>query len=70
MLDEHIGHVADGIRELEALEKNFKALRLQCHAANPSKDCCILNRLSNTAQTRPTNSSRFSLRTKHVQGSH
>ena len=70
LLDEHIGHVADRIYELEALGKNLKALRLQCRAANPSKDCGILNRLWNTAQTRPTNSSRFSLRAKHVHGWH
>ena len=69
LLDEHIGHVADRIRELKALEKNLRALRLQCHAANASKNCGILNGLSDTAQTTPSNLSRKLLRPKHVNAS-
>lgn len=46
LLDEHIAHVADRIRELKALEKNLKTLRLQCQAANVAKDCGILQGLS------------------------
>lgn len=66
LLDEHIGHVADRIRELRALEKNLKTLRLQCQEANASKDCGILHGLSDTAE--PT--SRTSRRFLHVHGSH
>lgn len=66
LLDEHIGHVADRIRELKALEKNLKTLRLQCHEANVSKDCGILQGLSDATET----SSRKSPRSLHVHGSH
>lgn len=64
LLDEHIGHVADRIRELKALEKNLKALRLQCQAANASKDCGILQGLSDT----PEAASRRSQRSLHIHG--
>ena len=32
LLDQHIGHVGERIRELRALEKTLKALRAQCTA--------------------------------------
>ena len=66
LLDEHIGHVADRIRELKALEKNLKTLRLQCQAANASKDCGILQGLSDPAES----VLRRSQRSLHVHGSH
>lgn len=66
LLDEHIGHVADRIRELKALEKNLKALRMQCMEANASKDCGILQGLSDTTEA----ASRKSPRSLHVHGSH
>ena len=66
LLDDHIGHVADRIRELKALEKNLKTLRLQCQAANASKDCGILQGLSDPAES----VSRRSPRSLHVHGSH
>ena len=66
LLDEHIGHVADRIRELKALEKNLKALRMQCLEANASKDCGILQGLSDPTET----TSRRSKRSLHVHGSH
>ena len=66
LLDDHIGHVADRIRELKALEKNLKTLRLQCQAANASKDCGILQGLSGPAES----ASRRTPRSLHVHGSH
>lgn len=66
LLDEHIGHVAGRIRELKALEKSLKALRMQCQEANASKDCGILQGLSNTTEA----ASRKSSRSLHVRGSH
>lgn len=66
LLDEHIGHVADRIRELKALEKNLKTLRLQCQEANASKDCGILQGLSDTTES----ASRKRPRPHHVHGSH
>lgn len=66
LLDEHIGHVANRIRELKTLEKNLKTLRLQCQEANASKDCGILQGLSDTTEALSRKSSRL----LHVHGSH
>ena len=45
LLEEHIGHVAQRIRELRALEKDLKALRARCSAPNAIEACGILNEL-------------------------
>ena len=70
LLDEHIGHVANRIRELKALKKNLKVLRMQCREANASKDCGILNGLSDAAQPAPRKSPQKSPSPQHVHGSH
>ena len=46
LLDEHIGHVALRIRELQALAKQLKRLRAQCAAISPADQCGILKALS------------------------
>ena len=46
LLDDHIGHVAQRIRELRGLEKQLKLLREQCGEANAAGDCGILKGLS------------------------
>ncbi|WP_151447652.1 Cd(II)/Pb(II)-responsive transcriptional regulator [Lacisediminimonas profundi] len=46
LLDAHIGHVADRIRELRGLEKQLKALRQRCHSEQDAAHCGILNALS------------------------
>lgn len=46
LLDQHIGHVAQRIRELRALEKQLKTLREQCVEANTAGGCKILKKLS------------------------
>lgn len=46
LLDAHIGHVADRIRELRALEKQLKSLRERCREAQPAANCGILGELS------------------------
>jgi len=48
LLDEHIGHVAQRIRELRQLEQQLKALRAQCQTASISANCGILSQLSKT----------------------
>ena len=62
LLDAHIGHVAQRIRELRALEKQLKALRAQCQGALDAEHCGILEGLS--AQTPQPVS------TGHLHGSH
>lgn len=46
LLDAHIGHVADRIRELRFLEKQLKSLRDRCGETNVAADCGILDELS------------------------
>ena len=46
LLDAHIGHVCERIRDLEKLEKQLKALRERCHEAKDAASCGILNALS------------------------
>lgn len=66
LLDDHIGHVAQRMRELRALEKQLKALRQQCTQGQPARDCGILNRLTEEARTSPP----AARRRLHVHGSH
>ncbi len=55
LLDKHIGHVADRIRELTALEAQLQQLRGQCLCAQSTKQCGILQGLSNAGETEPRN---------------
>jgi len=65
LLDDHIGHVAQRIRELRALEKQLKALRAQCGEAAAPDACGILKGLSEEAAApRPP------ARRRHVHGTH
>ena len=50
LLDAHVGHVAQRIRELKALEKELRALRLQCASSHSAADCGILSGLDNAAR--------------------
>lgn len=46
LLDAHIGHVAERIRDLRALEKQLKGLRERCGESKVAADCGILGELS------------------------
>jgi Cd(II)/Pb(II)-responsive transcriptional regulator len=64
LLDAHIGHVAQRIDELRALELQLKALRAQCPVVHATEDCGILKGLaSDRAPQVPTP-------TRHVHGVH
>ena len=66
LLDDHIGHVAQRIRELRGLEKQLRALREQCAHADAAGDCGILIGLSAEApEGKPASASR-----RHVHGTH
>ena len=66
LLDDHIGHVAQRIRELRSLEKQLKLLRHECLEANAAADCGILKGLSGSIATeRPAPRAR-----RHVRGAH
>lgn len=49
LLDDHIGHVAERMRELRSLEKQLRALRERCLEASTGRDCGILNQLTQEA---------------------
>jgi len=53
LLDEHIGHIADRIAELRALENQLRGLRKLCRSAQAAKDCGILKGLAATEGTNP-----------------
>jgi Cd(II)/Pb(II)-responsive transcriptional regulator len=46
LLDEHIGHVAHRIAELQGLATQMRELRAQCRTARSGPDCGILKGLS------------------------
>ena len=48
LLDQHIGHVADRIADLNMLARQLKSLRRQCGQAKAARDCGILNKLGET----------------------
>ncbi len=65
LLDEHIGHVAQRIRELRTLEKALKALRARCSSPQAIDACGILNHLDSAAAHRTTASP-----CRHIRGAH
>ncbi|WP_183022819.1 Cd(II)/Pb(II)-responsive transcriptional regulator [Variovorax sp. UMC13] len=65
LLDAHVGHVAERIRELKLLEKQLKILRAQCAESNAAACCGILKELSTEVGVSTANSVR-----KHVHGAH
>ena len=68
LLDAHVGHVVQRIKELKALEKELRALRLQCASSQPAADCGILEGLDQAARQAPPVS--VPGKTRHVHGAH
>ncbi len=67
LLDAHIGHVADRIRELRALEKQLKRLRERCCEAQLAANCGILGELSRPTSDKDSRvSSQSHVRKAHV----
>ena len=62
LLDEHIEHVSNRIKELRFLQKNLRRLRSRCEQAQAAKDCGILQSLGSPAKS-PLRSSRAARRT-------
>lgn len=55
LLDEHIEHVTERIRNLQALKIQLKDLRSLCHSTQSAKDCKILQKLSDGEVRKPRN---------------
>ena len=66
LLDEHIGHVAERIRELRQLEKQLKSLRETCLGGQDTQHCGILNELTEIAKSPAASHGREG----HVHGAH
>lgn len=65
LLDEHIGHVAQRIQELRALEAELSALRKLCAAPRAAVDCGILQGIEKAAGHGSKPATR-----RHVRGAH
>ncbi len=65
LLDEHIGHVAERIRELRGLEKELRGLRAACASPNAAADCGILNGIDQAGAHVAAQGKR-----RHVRGAH
>lgn len=66
LLDEHIGHVAERIRELRQLERQLKSLRETCLGGQDAEHCGILNELTEIAKSPAVSLGRET----HVDGVH
>ena len=53
VLDAHIGHVSQRIRELRALERQLKSLRARCASAGTGDQCGVLAGLADAAADAP-----------------
>ncbi len=67
LLDEHIDHVGQRMRELRALARQLKGLRNQCHVTRESDQCGILRELSQGGRD---DGRALTAATGHVQGVH
>jgi Cd(II)/Pb(II)-responsive transcriptional regulator len=65
LLDEHIAHVNERIRELRGLQKQLKELRARCAAPSAMTDCGILDGLDRASAETPSPRKR-----RHVRGAH
>ncbi|WP_396268066.1 MerR family transcriptional regulator [Ideonella sp.] len=45
LVDAHLGHVAERLRELQALQLQLQALQARCHQTGPAQACGILREL-------------------------
>lgn len=65
LLEEHIGHVSQRIRELRVLERELRLLRARCEKAGHGKDCGILGGLEGSSGRTSKGPSQ-----RHVRGAH
>jgi DNA-binding transcriptional MerR regulator len=69
LLDEHIEHVSNRIKELRFLQKDLRRLRSLCERAQAIKDCRILKSLAGPARS-PTRSSDVEHRNSRLHKTH
>lgn len=66
LLDTHLNHVSQRIRELRALEKQLKGLRQFCNGAQDAGHCGILNQLTEGAAKAVRPKARGHVRATHL----
>lgn len=69
VLDDHIGHVAARISELQALEGELRDLRAKCVAVRAGQACGILTQLGQASSDEPTARPASAIHL-HVGGAH
>jgi Cd(II)/Pb(II)-responsive transcriptional regulator len=69
LLDEHIEHVSNRIKELRVLDKDLRRLRSLCDRAQTAKDCRILQSLAGDARS-PSRSSDVKHRNSRLHKTH
>jgi Cd(II)/Pb(II)-responsive transcriptional regulator len=69
LLDEHIEHVSNRIKELRVLQKDLRSLRSLCERAQAAKDCRILQSLAGHARS-PSRSLDVEHRNSHLHKTH
>jgi Cd(II)/Pb(II)-responsive transcriptional regulator len=67
LLDEHIGHVAQRLEQLIALDRQLRRLRAQCRKAAAASDCGILAVLEHAPAAA---AARAPARKGHARGTH
>lgn len=65
LLDDHIGHVAERIRELKALDTALRLLRAACTSPHEAAQCGILNGISDAGGKGTVQVAR-----RHIRGAH
>ncbi len=70
LIDAHIGHVAERIRELNGLDQELKALRASCLAPDSAEHCGILDGLARDPIATPVDACAGSHASAPVQGQH
>ena len=65
LLEEHIGHVSQRIRELRVLERELRLLRARCEKPGHGKDCGILGGLEHSSGRSSKTPAQ-----RHVRGTH
>jgi Cd(II)/Pb(II)-responsive transcriptional regulator len=69
LLDEHIEHVGNRLKELKFLQKNLRALRSLCEKTQAARDCGILQSLGNPA-TSPLRTTNVEQRNSRLRRTH
>jgi Cd(II)/Pb(II)-responsive transcriptional regulator len=69
LLNEHIEHVSNRIKELRFLQKNLRGLRSLCERAQANKDCGILQSLG-SPETGPLQASNVEHRNSRLHKTH